>query len=214
MDWLEFISNMTGHLAWPLAVVMLSLVFRKEIRDRIFNMKSLKGPGGVEASFGAEVKEVAAQAAVIEAPKVSEKSENTVESSIELGRHRLAGTAEPQRISIEELASERPAALVLDSWREVELKLRELCKQVGIEERQVRGMLKALRAKHLLDDRWLDIIMDLSSLRNKVAHVEFEPDRVSAIRYYDSSNKAMNLLDTIREQQAEFAMIGGGLESP
>jgi hypothetical protein len=41
MDWMTFISNMTGHIAWPATVAAIAIVYRKEIRSLVERIKKL-----------------------------------------------------------------------------------------------------------------------------------------------------------------------------
>src|SRR4051794_33073976 len=72
MDLLQFISTMTGHLAWPLAAVLLGFMFREQVRKLLDKMKSLKAPG-IEASFAEQAQVIAIEAKRVElAPPAAE----------------------------------------------------------------------------------------------------------------------------------------------
>jgi hypothetical protein len=51
MGWMEFVSNMTGSLAWPLAAIVIVCIFRKGIIARIPGLSELTLPGGIAAKF-------------------------------------------------------------------------------------------------------------------------------------------------------------------
>jgi hypothetical protein len=51
MGWTEFVSNMTGSLAWPLAAIVIVCIFRKGIIARIPGLSELTLPGGIAAKF-------------------------------------------------------------------------------------------------------------------------------------------------------------------
>jgi hypothetical protein len=50
MGVLEFVSSMTGELAWPLAVVVVALLFRNQIRV-LFSRLNEIGFGDARATF-------------------------------------------------------------------------------------------------------------------------------------------------------------------
>ncbi len=46
MEWVRAISQLVGSVAWPAAVVILILVFRREVRHRLTSIAEVKYPGG------------------------------------------------------------------------------------------------------------------------------------------------------------------------
>lgn len=42
MDWLTFISNATGHLAWPAALVIGLIIFRNQLKKLILSLKRMR----------------------------------------------------------------------------------------------------------------------------------------------------------------------------
>jgi hypothetical protein len=42
MDWLTFISNATGNLAWPAAIVIGFIIFRKPLKKLILSLKRMQ----------------------------------------------------------------------------------------------------------------------------------------------------------------------------
>src|SRR2546430_1312862 len=46
MEWIAAITQLIGHLAWPAVLVILVLVFRREIRQRLTAVTEVKYPGG------------------------------------------------------------------------------------------------------------------------------------------------------------------------
>ncbi|TCO33127.1 hypothetical protein EV652_103126 [Kribbella steppae] len=45
MSWMEFVSAMTGHIAWPAAVVALALIFRRQLAGLVGALDSWEGFG-------------------------------------------------------------------------------------------------------------------------------------------------------------------------
>lgn len=50
MGWFEFISSMTGSLAWPIAAVVIALIFRSQIISLMQRLREL-GFGDAKATF-------------------------------------------------------------------------------------------------------------------------------------------------------------------
>ena len=57
MDWLTFISSMTGALVWPVVIIVLLILLRQQLGSLAARIIKLTLPGGVEASFGKELEE-------------------------------------------------------------------------------------------------------------------------------------------------------------
>jgi len=50
MDRFTFIDHMVGHLLWPIVVLLVVLLFRRALQERMPNLTRFRaGPGGVEA---------------------------------------------------------------------------------------------------------------------------------------------------------------------
>lgn len=57
MGWKEFAASVTGSVAWPLAILILGLVFRKQLIDLFKRLQDFKVPG-TEATFAAGLDKV------------------------------------------------------------------------------------------------------------------------------------------------------------
>src|SRR5688500_7471478 len=65
MDWFQFLSSLVSSLAWPVAVLVLGMLFKAQVKELLAKMTTFKGPG-IEASFGVQVQEVRADAKQIQ----------------------------------------------------------------------------------------------------------------------------------------------------
>lgn len=73
MEWIVTISQLLGHIAWPLTVVTLVTIFRREIRQRLTAVTEVKYPGGAiimreVEQLEAKVEEVASVSATRQLP--------------------------------------------------------------------------------------------------------------------------------------------------
>ncbi|WP_329106143.1 hypothetical protein OG792_00120 [Micromonospora sp. NBC_01699] len=75
MGWQIFIAEMTGHLAWPTAVVVVLLIFRRPLRARISQLRSVSA-GSFGAEFGEADRQVG-EAVAVEAARSSEAARST-----------------------------------------------------------------------------------------------------------------------------------------
>jgi uncharacterized protein YutE (UPF0331/DUF86 family) len=227
MEWLAFIGTMTGHLGWPVAVLVLGFMFRKEVRALLAKMKSLKTPGGIEAAFELEAREIAIEAKKVQqqplpaAKPAIEQTPTSVEaaprermdlSQIQEFRRKRSGRKE----ATDHVLTERPSAMVLDSWNEVEAHLREIMADHDTHcVASAEDAISMLTSEYnVIDRETANVLHGLLKLRNQVAHVEFEPDRAAAVSYAKSAQAMIHRLEALQNEHWEHRKIGDGIESP
>jgi hypothetical protein len=183
MDWLEFTASVVGSLAWPLAAVALGFMFREQVRKLLDKMKSLKAPGGIEASFSEEVKKVAAETEQVQVVSITQADQDHISAA---NMNRLIG--------------ERPSAIILDAWRNIEKAMLDVIAERGVyigeKNTQSPGRwIHELERQSAVSQEAADVLRELYALRNKVAHMrDFEPERADAIRYLESADKVIRHL--------------------
>ncbi len=194
MDWLQFVSSVISSLAWPSAVVFLGLVFREQVRALLSKMKTLKAPGGIEADFTERLNEV-----VEEVKAVPEPANPPAQGAVQLPYKEEHVDDDAQQV----YGPVRTSALILDAWRSIENVIYDLSESYQ-KERPKSGtwlsIINRMNALELVPRPLLKVILNLSALRNKVAHSRFEPDDSAARSYLETSQKVVTSLESIREQ--------------
>jgi hypothetical protein len=153
MDSLTFIANLVGHLAWPVAIVVVSLIFRKEFSGVFARAKLLK-VAGVEVSLEEEVNELTKVAA---------------EGGIT--------TLYPEEAFPEEFQQEmrlNPKWAFLEIWIEVEQQIK---KMMEMKSKIYRGALNSIAELEFTNDipsSEADILRRLSQVRNRIVHGDSE----------------------------------------
>lgn len=181
MDGLEFTAEVIKAVAWPAAAVTLGFTFKRQVRNLLEKMKSLKGPGGIEASFAEGVQ------------KVAEQTEQAI-------------SAAPGNPAIETRAPSdpfaRPAVVILDAWRDVEAAVHDLlASRLLLPEGGARSfmhLLRALSEARLLPARTVALIGSMWELRGQVAHSKFfEPAHIDAKAYRASADRLVEYLHAV-----------------
>jgi hypothetical protein len=219
MDWLQFFASVTGSLAWPVAAIFLGFMFRMQVRKLLDKMKSLKAPG-IEASFTERVEEVAVEARKVEQAKTPALEDNSPKQKptpppeipqVKEWRRR-------HREAVTRVMDERPAALVLNAWNDVETRIKDLvvASDTGCGVHSPEDAITKLADKpwNVIDKATGDVLLNLLALRNQVAHVEFEPDRTAAVNYVKSADRMAKQLDVLLAEHDEHFKIGSSIESP
>lgn len=172
MDWLTFIASIVKSLAWPVAAVVLAILFKDDLVKAMPLIKRLKA-GPVEAEFEREVKELQESAA---------GSDETV---------RVGAKNDESEEFLFQLAEFHPRSAILESWVRLEATARSAIVKV-VPHMANKGYISAARLSNtliqegILNERQVELYHELRRLRNEVAHgVGFEPTEKSARSYID-----------------------------
>lgn len=209
MDGWQFTSSVIGSLAWPLAMLALGLLFREQVRTLLTKMKTLKGPGGIEASFTEQAKEVAAEAqrATIQRGLIAPREGTGPEEMTVATKQKLV-----------EMLTEQPSAMILRAWEQIEvlmyrvLELADAKVPAGdLRYRNQRALIEVLFRDGLISEGTANILHKLYNLRNHVIHNDFEPELEAAADYYKTALTAVDILTTVKARlQTEKVGNGGG----
>lgn len=172
MDWLTFLAQVIGSLAWPVTTVIVVLFLKHPIASLFPALKRLKA-GPVEAEFERGIAEAKTEAANLPAPEA------------------LPAPLDARRQQLLQIAYINPRTAILDAWQGVEFAVKKAAIQRigGSPMPDVSSALKMVRelAKASLippDD--VALFHDLRGLRNQATHApDFNPTLESALNYID-----------------------------
>lgn len=178
MDTLSFVVELTKALAWPIAGVTISLIFRKEFRGLLDRMKRSK-VGFAEFEFEEVVATLKAESSGVSLEPTATEIDRTVLALIDLN----------------------PRQAILNSWVGVEsaaIRLAEV--SLKLEPVLARSPLLAMRAathRQIVDSKYLEVFNELRSLRNKAAHeAGFSPTRSSVLSFVELSSELTSVLQS------------------
>ncbi len=190
MDCLTFISKVDDSLAWPVASVLICLIFRKKLLDLIPLLRKVKA-GPLEAEFELTTKLVLASTADLaskqQTPELTETG--TKLSAEEAGLKWLTVRSEP-------------IATVIEGWATLDGELHKLGRQTGLVVDPLENQLKVYNA--ILDSDILPVgtkhlVANLRKLRNQVANAEVIPTPESAQDYLISVERVVELIRNYRK---------------
>ncbi|SHE45068.1 hypothetical protein [Vibrio gazogenes] len=162
MDWITFTSNLIGQiLSWPVAVIVVAILFRKPIAERIKDVRRIKTKH-FEADFGEQLEKASQTLSDLEAKLPREKKP-------------VKAVQPPPPKSREELQKELieliPNAAILDSWRNVEWTLNHYFESRGIEPpKSGQTILGHLDYDPNFPPQLVSAYQELRLLRNRAAH--------------------------------------------
>jgi HEPN domain-containing protein len=175
VGWLDFIAAVVSAIAWPVAIVVVVLLLRRQIRNLIPLLRRIRY-GEFEAEFSEEVEETAAEIQqhaeempVKELPALPEDVEERLRTNIELLRAS---------------AQENPGIAVLEAWLLVEFEVHAAAIRNNIDStvkrvvgrksgKSVAGginrILRVLADRERIPEWVVDAVNDLRVLRSEVA---------------------------------------------
>jgi hypothetical protein len=197
MDRFTFIDHMVGHLLWPIVVLLVVLLFRRPLQERMPNLTKFRaGPGGVEAEFG-QVLQRSDQAMAAE-PMPAPTDE------IAEDRNRL-----------ERIAAISPRAAVLEAFTLVDSALKERLREVGVTgaDLQMRSTQAIIMAENLglLGETEVTVWNNLRALSNTARQQpELEIGREPASEYIRLSSGLRSAIEKAVPKRVPQEPVGGG----
>ncbi|MBL4864721.1 MAG: hypothetical protein JKY63_07560 [Rhodobiaceae bacterium] len=178
MNWLYWILEFVGEVAWPAAAVIIVFLLRREIRVLAERLNSLTVSGTV-LSFGEAVDAVVNEAVALEVPDdggVALLDENLMQ-----------------------LVRSNPDLAVLMSWRTLEGQLNALSERRGIGPKKVRsvhGLIRELKKNGVIAGITAELLQELSQLRNRAVHsVDHQITNAAALEFCLLAKRIGNSLE-------------------
>lgn len=175
MDKFTFYSNIIDSLAWPITSLVIFVLFRKEIKKTISNVKKGK-IGSAEFEFEKEVEVISETVSrKTQIPKLS--------------------------IRDKEIASADPRSAIIKTWIEIEHLARRVFHKYGISytgtsHTPFLPCIKELEKKDIITFDDYMLIKELQILRNRAIHEEgFHPSVESAKQYIALSKQVKAKLE-------------------
>lgn len=175
MTVLEFIVSILDAVAWPLAVVVLGIIFRNELTGLLRHLAKVKAPGGFEAEFREQLVEITRRAEQLPLPPKTALDDVGTTSPTDAVRH--------------------PHLAVLEAWRTVDDQLRATAADLGVDRTApVSVLLKTISDRDRLDPHNVKLVRDMQRVRNAVAHGEVHIEPESAAAYASAAAKVRSVL--------------------
>jgi hypothetical protein len=176
VNWREFVAQIIESIAWPVAVIILVLLFRHRIgellhdlRGRMRDLREISGPAGIGAKFAAGVDEVKED---IEEGLAASPSSPAIDGSSPPGEEPSQHVDRWDYERMRKLAVVSPRGAVLEAFLVLEETLFEAARSRGLDLRADRRSARhALRVLQL-PPRLENPIQRLIELRNDAVHVQ------------------------------------------
>lgn len=156
MDYLQFWSSVIGSAAWPVAIVVIVTIFRKQLRFLLSQVRKIGG-AGLNVELAAQVQEV-----------------QRVGEAVELEQGGLAAEKEPLDPTLMQLVQSFPEAAVLQEYRSVERLLLQIRDKLpdGRPHRNLNEVLNRLASLGMVSDTVVTLFQSVRQARNTAAHAK------------------------------------------
>lgn len=170
MGWKEFAASVVGSVAWPVAILILGIVFRKQLIDLLKRLQDFKVPGA-EATFAAGLDKVELR---LEDLKATEDKAVTDQVSEDSKTDEQPGW---------DSSTTDPTGTVIRSWEELAKAVTGLLPPDPGNRRHLNiiQVLRRLVTQGDISELFADTVMDLYGLRTRVAHAHETPTPESAL---------------------------------
>jgi len=160
MDWLQFTSSLVSSLAWPVAVVAVVVALRRQLGALLPRLQSVKYKD-IQVEFEKTLAKAEAEAPRPLAPEIAPTLPAELTDEERFGR-------------IVEL---NPSSAVLAAWSDVEVALKFMAEQAGIQSPGRRffyplSIVPKLEHMGRINHQTSALIDDLRVLRDLVIHAE------------------------------------------
>jgi hypothetical protein len=183
MDIYTFISNIIGSVSWPLTLILILILLRKEIKSLVPSLQRLKFKD-LEMDFDKRVKEMESRADEINL----KASDNVLVPKLSASE------------TISELIRISPRLAIIESFTWVESAMRDAAIRHGIAKDQFYGVRNGLRdlvQKGIIPEKFIPIFNELRMLRDELSHTLEKEISPEAARIY--AEKAFAMTDIINK---------------
>lgn len=184
MDSLTFITEMIKILVWPLIVIIIVLLLRKQIIDLITNLKHLKYKD-LELEFTRGLQKV-----------------NQDIDKVSLLKNKSIGYLNDKIMELKNIAKKSTLEAILETWILIENRLREVA-YIKLEKTSNKYssvmQLESLVEKNVIPKDIYSIFKELRIIRNKIVHEGAYNMSISqAEAYIDTSFRFLSYLKDIK----------------
>ena len=175
---MEYFIQLIDSLAWPVAVLIIVLIFKKELSKLISKLSNVKYRE-FEANFSNKLQDAEDKLKEIKRPDVKDIPEALEQSKIE----------ETDYDRIMRIAEISPRAAISEAWSEVEIAAKTAARQSELhvdKPESVRNIVKAFIKNGVFNEMNLQAFEELRVLRNRAVHTpEFYIQEDETEKYID-----------------------------
>ncbi|WP_168281504.1 DUF4145 domain-containing protein [Rhizobium leguminosarum] len=147
LEYLKLIFSFLGAVAWPIAAVIVVLIFREQLVTLVARVRQLSGPGGINATFDDELE------------KTREIAENSPVSTSDVG------TATDEVAA--SLAQAFPEAAILQAYHAIEKRFRDISPEKNASN---SALLSALTDFQIISRDTKELFDQIRRTRNAAVH--------------------------------------------
>ncbi|WP_456270350.1 DUF4145 domain-containing protein [Bacillus sp. JZ76] len=196
----QFISSLLNSkfiitllTSWPIAVVIIVLLLRRGILDKLGQLHSFNYKDGTAKFIKEEINKAKALNPKIE---LSEKSNDIGKLASEVA---ISSENDVDEVTsdLNHVAEYFPSALINTSWAMVEKRIVEICEKYNIKSKDLYLRVKELNRSGYLSKNTLRTIMHLNNIRNLIVHAANSIRKEDTIDFNKLCRKVLRDLEDI-----------------
>ncbi len=160
MEWMDFVAALVDSLAWPVAVVVLLVVFKPVVLQLVTGgvRRWKAGPSGLEVEYWERETNEIKETIVQQLPAEPED------------RFLTGGGLLTEELT--DLAHVSPSAVVVEAFSRIEVELRQILtsNEISIDHKSTRQLALLANQQDLITSESVTAVEGLAALRNLAAH--------------------------------------------
>jgi hypothetical protein len=184
MGGLEFTSSVIGSLAWPIAAVVIAIIFRAQIAGLLKRIRQASW-GDTKVNFADELDKIENDAPSVNLLPDAQIVQQLLDN-------------QPIDDRFQALLAISPNAAIMDSWRGIEKSIHDLAVEHSLSENidkmRVDQLALGLKSKGHLTVKALKTISEMRNLRNRAAH-NAEITVTDALRFDELARRMKKFLE-------------------
>ncbi|WP_102027660.1 hypothetical protein [Salirhabdus sp. Marseille-P4669] len=179
MNFYELIASIIGSLIWPITILVILLLFRDVVRERLKHVKRIHYKG-FEMEFKERLSDIETKISLVDIPVAV------------FSQEQKSPIHEPQ---LWEAIDTSPISGILLSWSNVEKELYTMWTTIAANSQYtISKMVFHLKEKGNIDAQLADIVMELYELKRNAQKYSRNISEWSALRYYEIAKKIIAIL--------------------
>ncbi|MCG8401714.1 MAG: hypothetical protein MJA84_08965 [Firmicutes bacterium] len=190
---METLADIVGKIIWPTTIIVVVALLRKPLSDLVPTLKKFKYKD-LELEFEKEASKILADTE----RDIPEPDEPPIVCESE----REYGVDPKDQVCFKRLELE-PSEKILVIWKKVEKEIRRLASSDNLTSKSVGALIKNLTVNKVIDKEVMQSLLNLASLRNRVAHSDSELISENAANAYnEAASRVLSHLKSIESNKA------------
>jgi hypothetical protein len=194
MDWKEFVASLVGSLIWPIAILILVLLLRKQLVRAAEALPFARAKHMTVGATGINLEFFDEQIGVVQEALIEQGGQLTITPTAAS----IASASSVDQSHIEALLDVSPRAAVIEAFARTELVFRDVAARGGqakADKLPFTSVMDWLHSRATIGTSTYEAGLGLLRTRNEVLHGQDEIDRDRALQFLALAAELRSRLD-------------------